>query len=342
MRNNSRCDSLCNNKACGYDGGECPIPGVASSAPIVEVSSAHVSHSKSGLSKTPIISILRTAQSPVLVAINQYSANLLSQRGGRLSDFSSSNYVQTSSLPSSISCSGSSVNAPTSFIDAGYEANIVQSDSCSGLATCSSCGVCGLCRPSGCDTSFYDSFCQVNGPSWKCAAVTPSKSNNFSATACIDTTTPTPANPKPADSAGSNANQNTNSQAMSPGAIAGITIAVIIAVACAAALAIHAFRRRVPANSAAVDGIGLVEVQVSAELGAISASANGTSSQARDDDTVVTISAANAQLSQQNVTAPPPASTARSDSQPDGESLLSHSPSASAAEATAGASIEEH
>jgi hypothetical protein len=124
---------------------------------------------------------------------------------------------------------------------------------------------------------------------------------------------------------------------MSPGAIAGITIAVLIAVACAAAVAIYAFRRRVQANSAAIHGIGMVEVQVSPELelGTMPASANGTSSQARGDDTVVTISAANAQ---QDVTAPPLASTARSDSQPDVEPLLSHSPSASAAAATAGPS----
>jgi hypothetical protein len=314
MRNNSKCDRLCNNKACGYDGGECPIPGAASSSTIIEDASELVTQSENRLSKKQPISILRTAESPVLIAINQYSANLISQHDRHSGDFSSSTYQQTSSSssPSSVFCSGSSVNAPTSFIIAGNEAKTVQSDSCSGLATCSSCGVCGLCRPQGCDTSFFDNFCQGFGPSWKCAAVIPSTSNNFSATACIDTA---PSKPVPAGSAGSNANQNTNSHSISPGAIAGITVGILIVVACAAAVAIYAFKRRVQANSA-IDGIGLVEVQVSLELPqeTMPASANGTSSQARvGDDTAVTISAASAQ---QDATVPPPASTAGSDLQP--------------------------
>ena len=301
MRNNSKCDSLCNNKACGYDGGECPIPRAASSAPIVEVSSAYVSQSESLPSKTQTISILRTVESSVLMAINQYSANLIRQRDSRVGDFLPLSNVKTSSPPSSISCSGSSVNAPTSFVNAGTEANTVQSDSCTGLATCSSCGVCGLCKPQGCDTSFFDNFCQANGPRWKCTAVAPSTSNNFSATACIDTSTSKPA--------GSNADQNTNSQAISPGAIAGITIAVLIVVVCSAYAAIHVYKRRVQANSAeilwrrvqansaAVDANGMVEVRVSPELalGTMPASAHGTSSQARGDNTVVAISAANLQ-----------------------------------------------
>jgi hypothetical protein len=107
---------------------------------------------------------------------------------------------------------------------------------------------------------------------------------------------------------------------------------VLIAVACAVAVAVYAFRRRVPANTAAVDGIGLVEVQVGVEQGTMRASANGTSSQDRDVDT----------NAQRNVTAPPPVSTAGSDSQLDAQSLPPYSPSASAAKATAGTGIEEH
>lgn len=242
LRNNSRCDRMCNNRACGFDGGECIVSGTS------ETSARSESHADSNFE---VISILKTvSDSPVLAAINKFSTSVINQHNQRLS-FGSSIHPDAvmqphPSVPSAILCTASSVSDKQSFILARNEEVTISSDSCPGLASCKSCGSCGKCTATGCDTSFFDSFCQQGRPNFVCEAIVPSSSNNFSATRCVEKSSSIPA-------AGVNLNSPASStDQLSPGAIAGITLGVLVAVACIAAVAIRTMRRRASQNSSAI------------------------------------------------------------------------------------------
>jgi hypothetical protein len=245
MRNNSQCDSMCNNRACGFDGGECSVSGSS------ETSTRSESHADSNYK---VISILKTvSDSPVLAAINKFSASVINQHNQRLSIGSSIHpdavMQPLPSVPSAIQCTASSVSDKQSFIFARNEEVTISSESCPGLASCKSCGSCGKCTATGCDTSFFDNFCQQARPNFVCEAIVPSSSNNFSATRCVEKSSPR----GPIPAAGVNLNSPASStDQLSPGAIAGITLGVLVAIACIAAVAIRTIRRRASQNSSAV------------------------------------------------------------------------------------------
>lgn len=264
MRNNSRCDSLCNNKACDYDGGECPRPNSASHVAPASVPDARDAFD---LEKFASTSVLRTVQSPVLTAINQHAAIYISQHDER-AEKASSVHSRAATVdvlvPTTIKCSQSSVRDMVSFIEARSSEVTVQSDSCTGLASCKSCGRCGLCGPTGCDTSFFDNFCRMKGDNWVCAEAVPSASNNFSSTSCVENVKK---NLGPSNAGPSVDNQESSERKLSPGAIAGISIAVIVSVALVAAVAIVRLRRRNTGANAPISSIVEMRVEVeSSEL----------------------------------------------------------------------------
>ena len=256
MRNNSQCDPECNNRACEFDGGECSVSvSGLPAAPRLEMSTRSQSLAESN---SQVISILKTvSDSPVLAAINKFSTSVIKQHNKRLSISSSVHpdavLQPLPSVPSAIQCTKSSVTVTEeeSFIFARDQPVTILSDSCPGLASCTSCGSCGKCTYTGCDTSFFDSFCQTMGSQWTCAAIVPSSSNNFSTTTCIDKSSSNPAAVVNLNSPASSTDQ------LSPGAIAGITIGVLVAIACIAAVAIRAIRRRASENSSAVVNVSV-------------------------------------------------------------------------------------
>ena len=264
MRNNSVCDALCNNKACGYDGGECPVPNQTLASSAVPASTVPDAHSTFDNAKFDSTSILRTAESPVLAAIHLHAAAVIAQYDERLLKPSTTGTRRSgavaSSTPTTIRCSASSVQEQRSFIMAGNVDVTVQSD-CTGLSSCKSCGSCGICGPTGCDTSFFDGFCRMNGASWACASVTPSASNNFSSTTCVDTAASKTQTPTVASNA---AASGSSAQTLTPGAIAGITIAIVVAVLLVAAAAIYRLKRRSADPNAPLSN--LVETQVNREM----------------------------------------------------------------------------
>ncbi len=270
MRNNSVCDPLCNNKACDYDGGECPRPNSSRVAP----ASVRNPGDAFDLEKFASTYVLRTVQSPVLTAINQHAAIYISRHDERAEKASSANSraaTDAASVPTAIRCSQSSVRDMSSFIEARPSAVTVQSDSCTGLASCKSCGRCGLCGPTGCDTSFFDNFCRMKGDNWVCAEAVPSASNNFSSTTCVENVKK---NTEPS-SAGSS-NQESSERKLSPGAIAGISIAVIVSVALVAAVSIVRLRRRNTGANAPISSI--IEMRVELESSELRSPAEGGSS----------------------------------------------------------------
>jgi hypothetical protein len=256
MRNNSQCDIMCNNRACEFDGGECSV--TPSSSPSSPPSGSLAMSRRIGShvdSNFQVISVLKTvSDSPVLAAINKFSTSLIHQHNQRLGIGSlvhSDAVLQPApSVPSAILCTASSIAEKESFIQARDEPITILSNSCPGLASCKSCGSCGKCSPTGCDTSFFDSFCQTRGPHWACEVVVPSSSNNFSTTACVDKSISKPAS-------GNFSGVNLNSPAsptdqLSPGAISGIVIGVLVVIACITAVVIQTIRHRSPQNSSAV------------------------------------------------------------------------------------------
>jgi hypothetical protein len=273
MRNNSRCDSLCNNKACDYDGGECLRPNSASHVAPASVPDARDAFD---LEKFASTSVLRTVQSPVLTAINQHAAIYISQHDERAEKASSVHSRAATDdvlVPTTIKCSQSSVRDMVSFIEARSSEVTVQSDSCTGLASCKSCGRCGLCGPTGCDTSFFDNFCRMKGDNWACAEAVPSASNNFSSTTCVENVKK---NTGPSNAGPSVDNQESSERKLSPGAIAGISIAVIVSVALVAAVAIVRLRRRNTGANAPISSI--VEMRVELESSELRSPAEGGSS----------------------------------------------------------------
>jgi hypothetical protein len=259
MRNNSFCDPLCNNAACEYDGGECPIPNQPASTSMPPAPAPTPSH----LAKFDTTSVLRTAQSPILTVINQHAAQVIAQYDESMKTNSAAQTRATpvsAPVPTTMLCSSSSVTEQQSFITGRNAAVTIQSDSCSGLASCKSCGSCGQCAPTGCDTSLFDNYCRMRGANWLCASVTPSISNNFSSTTCLDTSAakPTPSATPP--SAVSSADTPTG--VLSPAAIAGISIAVVVAVALIAAAVFLKFKRRAVARSSTSNNIMMVEARV--------------------------------------------------------------------------------
>jgi hypothetical protein len=267
MRNNSFCDALCNNAACDYDGGECPIPNKPAGSSMPPAPAPTPSH----LAKFDTTSVLRTAQSPILTAINQHAAQVIAQYDESLKTNSAAQTRATpvpAPVPTTMLCSSSSVTEQQSFITGRNVAVTIQSDSCSGLASCKSCGSCGQCAPTGCDTSLYDNYCRMRGANWLCASVTPSESNNFSSTTCLDTSaakptpTATPATP-PGPSADSKVSSaDTPTGVLSPAAIAGISIAVVVSVALIAAAVFLKFKRRAVERSSTSSNIMMVEAHV--------------------------------------------------------------------------------
>jgi hypothetical protein len=101
----------------------------------------------------------------------------------------------------------------------------------------------------------------MNGASWACAAVTPSASNNFSSTTCVDTAASKTQTPTVASNA---AASGSSAQTLTPGAIAGITIAIVVAVLLVAAAAIYRLKRRSADPNAPLSN--LVETQVNREM----------------------------------------------------------------------------
>jgi hypothetical protein len=232
MRNNSLCDGLCNNKACGFDDGDCSKKS--------NVSSRSPSDSES-FSKPQTISVLRLSESPVVLSLQQFAQTIIKQSDGRRGDGLSlqTHSYKGSIIPASIFCSASSAKIVSTVIEPSNSRSGVESASCTGLASCSSCGICGLCTSAGCDTSVYDSFCKLRGLNWKCASAVPTAANNFSLAACVDTS-------RAVAAPGSESKQD---QALSPGATAGITIGAIVIVASAVLVAVHVIKRRNQASS---------------------------------------------------------------------------------------------
>ncbi len=243
MRNNSRCDPLCNNKACGFDDGDCSKKSNVSSnvssrsSPDSETSSM----TDSLFRNSQTISVLRLSESPVVLSLQHFSQAIIKQSDGRKGDDLSlqTHSYQDSNIPASIFCSASSAKIVRTVIEPGKSGSGVESASCSGLTSCSSCGICGLCTAAGCDTSVYDSYCVMRGKNWKCASVVPTAANNFSLAACVDTS-------RAVAASGSESKQD---QVLSPGATAGITIATIVIVASAVLVAVHVIKRRNQARS---------------------------------------------------------------------------------------------
>lgn len=239
MRDNSKCDPLCNNPACGFDGGECSDTTAHSASTLDSHATSPVTDSVYEFRKPQAVSILKSTDSPVLQSLQQFSETFINQRNGRAGDVSLQTHSDTSvTIPTSISCSRSSARIRDTSISPGKSGYGVRSAACSGLATCSSCGVCGLCSATGCDSSASDSFCQLQGPNWKCAPAVPSAANNFSLAACIDTSK--------VQASGS---QSTNDQTLSPYVIAGIVIAAIVTLAGMVFVAVRVTHTRTLANA---------------------------------------------------------------------------------------------
>jgi hypothetical protein len=246
MRNNSRCDPLCNNKACGFDDGDCSnksnvSSNVSSRSSPPDSETSSMTHSLFEFRNSQTISVLRSSESPVVLSLQQFSQTVIKQSDGRRGNGLSlhTHSYQDSNIPASIFCSASSAKIVSTVIEPGKSGSGVESASCTGLASCSSCGICGLCTAAGCDTSVYDSYCVMRGKNWKCASAVPTAANNFSLAACVDTS-------RAIAASGSESKQD---QVLSPGATAGVTIAAIVIVASAVLVAVHVIKRRNQARS---------------------------------------------------------------------------------------------
>jgi hypothetical protein len=241
MRNNSRCDPLCNNKACGFDDGDCVSSNVSSRSSPSDSETSFMTDSLFEFRNSQAISVLRLSESPVVLSLQQFAQTIIKQSDGRRGDGLSlqTHSYQDSNIPASIFCSASSAKIVNTVIEPGKSGSGVESASCTGLTSCSSCGICGLCTAAGCDTSVYDSYCVMRGKNWKCASAIPTAANNFSLAACVDTSRAITAS----DS------ESKQDQVLSPGATAGITIATIVIVASAVLVAVHVIKRRNQARS---------------------------------------------------------------------------------------------
>ena len=246
MRNNSRCDPLCNNKACGFDDVDCSnksnvSSNVSSRSSPSDSETSSMTDSLFEFRNSQTISVLSLSESPVVLSLQQFSQTVIKQSDGRRGDGLSlqTHSYQDYNIPASIFCSASSAKIVSTVIEPGKSGSGVESASCTGLASCSSCGICGLCTAAGCDTSVYDSYCVMRGKNWKCASAVPTAANNFSLAACVDTS-------RAIAASGSESKQD---QVLSPGATAGVTIAAIVIVASAVLVAVHVIKRRNQARS---------------------------------------------------------------------------------------------
>lgn len=247
LRNNGICNRFCNNKACNYDDGEC----------------AGVTPADASVAAPSYVSILRSASSPVLLALDAYANNVLDQHEklviGKYPNINPTSSAGTAAAPkaSAIQCSSSTVSMGSTQVQVSNSDSTIVSSGCVGLTACVNCGACGMCRSSGCDTSMMDDACQTKvGAGAKCAPTIASASNNFSVTTCIAAGQQV----SPASSADTSNKDNK----LSSGAVAGISIGALVFVAAVAVMVIAIVKRRASRqrNQSGVVMESMVEVQV--------------------------------------------------------------------------------
>ncbi len=189
------------------------------------------------------VSILRSASSSVLLALDAYANNVIAQHEklviAKYLNINPPASAGTDAVQkaSAIRCSSSTVSMRSTQVQVSNSDSTIQKSGCVGLTSCVNCGARGMCRSSGCDTSMIDDACQTKvGAGAKCALTIVSASNNFSVTTCIAAVQQV----SPVSSADTSNKENK----LSIGAIAGIYLGALVFVAAVAVIVIAIVKRR--------------------------------------------------------------------------------------------------